>query len=254
MELIQSIILGIVQGLTEFLPVSSSGHLTLLQNYFGEVDVGFDVLLHLATLLAVVCFFFKDIINLVKGFFSFRWSNEDFRMCIYLAIASIPAGIAGLLLLPHIYSIFSNLLLVGIGFFISGMFLLSAGFSEEKNDNLNLKNTFIAGLVQALAILPGISRSGSTSSTGIMLGVSREKAIRFSFLLAIPAILGAVLLNIQDMQGISLNAALGGFIPAFLAGLLGIFVFLKHFKLKNFKWLAFYCFILGLLSLGMYFL
>jgi undecaprenyl-diphosphatase len=251
MQILQSIILGIIQGLTEFLPVSSSGHLALLHNYFGEIDLSFDVMLHLATLLAVVCYFFKDIISLIKGFFKFNWKNEDFRVCIYLIIATIPAGIVGFLFRDFISGTFSNFMVLGMGFFISAMFLLTASFSRE-NKELSLYKSFIIGISQALAILPGISRSGSTTSTGILLGISKEKAIRFSFLLAIPAILGASLLELGNLGSLNLSSALG-FVSAFLFGLLGIFLFLKRVSLRSFKWFALYCFLLGVLSLILYF-
>lgn len=254
MELLQSIILGIVQGLTEFLPVSSSGHLALVQNYFGNVNVNLDVLLHLATLLAVVCYFFRDILGLIKGFFSFSWKNEDFRMCIYLFIATIPAGIAGFLLRNIVYNSFSNFLIIGIGFFISGMLLLVSSVKSQQNKKISLANAVIIGISQALAVFPGISRSGSTTSAGILLGLQREKAVRFSFLLAIPVILGAVLLNLPDIQGLDIFSGLLGFIFAFAFGILGIFLFLKRVSLKSFRWFAFYCFILGILSLVLYFL
>lgn len=252
MQIIQSIILGIIQGLTEFLPVSSSGHLALLQNYFGEIDLSFDVMLHLATLLAVVCYFFKDIILLIKGFFSFKWANEDFRICIYLIIASIPAGLFGFLFNDFISSTFSNLFVIGVGFFISAMFLLTASFANPKKE-LSLGNTFIIGLSQALAIFPGISRSGSTVSTAVLLGIKREKAIRFSFLLSIPAILGASFLELGSLGSINLSIILG-FVFAFLSGLFAIFLFLKKVTLENFRWFAFYCFLLGILSCILYFL
>jgi undecaprenyl-diphosphatase len=251
MQILQSTILGIIQGLTEFLPVSSSGHLALLHNYFGEIDLSFDVMLHLATLLAVVCYFFKDILGLIKGFFSFKLTNEDFRICIYLIIASIPAGIVGYFFRDFISGTFSNLLTIGLGFFISAMFLFTASFSRE-NKELNLFRGFIVGISQALAIFPGISRSGSTTSTGILLGISKEKAIRFSFLLAIPAILGASLLELGNLGSLNLSIVFG-FVSAFLFGLLSIFLFLRRVSLRSFRWFALYCFLLGVLSLVLYF-
>ncbi len=249
MNIIQALILGIVQGLTEFLPVSSSGHLALLQNYFAEVNVGFDVIVHLATILAVLVFFFSDIIDLIKGFFSFSWKDERFRTVIYLLIATIPIAFIGYFLKDIIYNIFSNLYVVSLGFFISGMFLFTASFARKKKQKLNLKNSLIIGLVQALAIVPGISRSGSTVSTGILQGIDREKAIRFSFLLAIPAMIGANILNFTDLKIIELWPFIIGFVAAFIFGLLGIFIFVKYLKLKRFRYFAYYCWLLALLTL-----
>jgi len=250
MEIIQALILGIIQGLTEFLPVSSSGHLALFQNYIGNVDVGFDVVLHLATLLAVVIFFFKDILLLIKGFFSFDWRNEDFRTSIFIVIASIPIAFIGYFFRYYIYGFFSNLYVVSIGFFISGMFLFVASFSKAKS-KLGLGNTFVVGVTQALALIPGISRSGSTVSTGMLLGIKRDKAIRFSFLLAIPAMLGAFILNFTDIKTLEIWPFLIGFIAAFFAGLFAIFVFIRYLKVERFRYFAYYCWFLCLVSFVM---
>ena len=168
LSLIHSIIYSIVQGLTEFLPVSSSGHLALLQNLLGDVDVQFDIILHLATLIAVLAYFYKDIIEIMRDFFTLKTKSENFRIVLFLIIASIPAAIVGFLLKDMIDSYFSNIIFVACGFVISGMFLFTASYTQNKNTPLTLKNTFVIGLSQALAILPGISRSGSTTSTAFM--------------------------------------------------------------------------------------
>jgi undecaprenyl-diphosphatase len=246
MQFINQIILGIVQGLTEFLPVSSSGHLAILQNFFGSVDVSFDIFLHLATLLAVLVYFYKDILAIAKDFFTFKTQSENFKLAIYLIIASIPAGIFGFWLNDKIDSIFANLIFVAFGFIISGMFLFTASLLE-KNKPLNIKNTFIIGLAQALAILPGISRSGSTVSTGILLGINKEKAIKFSFLLSIPAIIGASFLKINEIT--FAYSLLVPFILAFLTGLLAIYIFIEKIKVNNLKYFAYYCWLVAILIL-----
>jgi len=247
MNIIQALILGIIQGLTEFLPVSSSGHLALIQNFFGDVNVSFDVVLHFATLLAIIVFFFKDILMLIKGFFGFNWKDENFRLAIYIIIASIPIAIIGYLFRYVIYGFFNSLYIVSLGFFISGMFLFTASFAKSRN-KFNIKNTFVIGLAQALALIPGISRSGSTVSSGMLLGIEREKAIRFSFLLAIPAMIGAGILNFTDIKVFE-PVFVVGFIAAFVFGLLGIFIFVKYLRLRNFKYFAFYCWLLTIISL-----
>ena len=255
MELLQSIILGIVQGLTEFLPVSSSGHLALLQNVFGDVNVSFDIVLHFATLLAVIVYFFEDIVQLITGFFSFSWKNDNFRICVYLIIGTIPAAFLGFIFRKIITASFSSLFVLGIGFFISGMFLLSASFyNSRKESEMSVGKTVLIGFSQALSILPGISRSGSTSSTGVLLGIPRDKAIRFSFLLSIPIIIGASLVNFSSLAGLDFTNSVFGFVFAFMAGLFSIFLFLNKVNLKNFRWFAFYCFFMGILSLVLYFL
>jgi len=247
MELVNQLIYAVVQGLTEFLPVSSSGHLALLQNFFGEVDVNFDIFLHLATLLALLVYFYKDIALIIWDFVTFKTKSENFKLAIYLIIGSIPAAIVGLLLKPFIYQTFSNLFVVAAGFIITGLFLFNASIKAEGNKKLNIKNTFVVGISQALALLPGISRSGSTVSTGIISGISREKAIRFSFLLAVPAIFGAVLLDVEDI-GFKINLLLPFFI-CFLVGLGSIYLFLNKIKTKNLKYFAFYCWLIALASL-----
>jgi undecaprenyl-diphosphatase len=243
MELINQVILSIVQGLTEFLPVSSSGHLAILQNFFGEVDVNFDIFLHLATVLAILTYFHKDILAIAKDVVALKTKSQNFKFAIYLVIASIPAGIFGYLLKDSIDSIFSNIIFVAIGFIISGIFLFAAS-SEKKNRPLKLKNTFIIGLSQALAIFPGISRSGSTVATGLLLGVNKRKAIKFSFLLAVPAIIGASILKVDQLTfSISL---LIPFFLSFLTGIITIYIFIEKIKAKNLKYFAYYCWLVAL--------
>ncbi len=244
--LIQSI-LGLVQGLTEFLPVSSSGHLAILQHYFGNVDVNFDIFMHLATLLAVLAYFFKDILLIARDFITLKTKSENFKFAVYLIVASIPAAIVGFLLKDKIDAIFTNLLFVGAGFVVSGIFLFAASFTK-KNRPLNLKNTFVVGLAQALAIFPGVSRSGSTTSTGMLFGVGKEKAIRFSFLLSVPAIAGASILRVDQLT-FSLPILIP-FVIAFLAGLFGIHIFLKKITAKNMKYFAYYCWLVALLVIA----
>lgn len=237
MNLLLSVLLGIIQGFTEFLPISSSGHLAIFQNLFGEVDVPFDAFLHLATLLAVLVYFSKDIINIFR--------NKEWKILVYLIIATIPAALAGYFLRNIIYNLFSNLLYISLGFFITGLFLFAASYSKS-HSILNYKNSFIIGLSQALALIPGISRSGATISTGILQGVERKKAIRFSFLLSIPIILGAFVLNFQDIKIIS-SSMIFGFIAAFFSGFITIHIFIKKINLSSFKYFAYYCWLLALI-------
>jgi undecaprenyl-diphosphatase len=247
-ELIQNIIISIIQGLTEFLPVSSSGHLAIFQNIIGNVNVSLDAFLHLATLLAVIVYFFKDILLILKDFFTLKTESENFKLAIYLIIATIPAGIVGYLFRETIESLFSNLFFISIGFIITGLFLFTASLKPSTNKQPTLKNTFIIGLSQALALIPGISRSGSTTSTGILLGLSKQNAIRFSFLLSIPAILGAVILNFSDIS-FSANLIIP-FVLTFLIGLFSIYLFMNIIKTRNLKYFAYYCWLLAIIILG----
>jgi undecaprenyl-diphosphatase len=248
MDIFQALLLGLIQGLTEFLPVSSSGHLAVLQNFFGEVNVGFDVVVHFATLFSIFVFFFKDIVAIARDLFLWKTESRNFKFAWFVIFATIPIVLVGWFFRDVIYGLFSSLFFVSIGFFISGMFLLTASFAKPVG-KLKLKSAFFVGLAQALALIPGISRSGSTVSTGILSGVKRDEAIKFSFILAIPALIGASILNFPDMKNISLSIFVVGFLTAFLSGLLAIFVFLRYLKLKQFRWLAIYCFVMATLSL-----
>ena len=251
MNIIEGLLLGVLQGFTEFLPVSSSGHLALFQNIFSNIDISFDIMVHLATLLAVLIFFFGDIMIIIRDVLMWDKKSENFWMFWYLIIATIPAGLAGFFLRNVVQSIFSNLLFVGFGFIISGLFLFSASFVKHRN-NLNIKNSLIVGIAQALAILPGLSRSGSTVSTGVLLGVEREKAIKFSFLMSIPVIIGASILEIGK---ISFSwPFFAGFAAAFISGFIGIFIFVKHIRIKNFRWFAYYCWLLAIVCFLLTFL
>lgn len=244
MEIINQIILSIVQGLTEFLPVSSSGHLAVLQNLFGDVDVSFDIFLHFATLLAVIVYFYKDICNIIKDFLMLKTKSDNFKLAIYLIVASIPVALIGFLLKDYIDAYFSSMLFVSFGFIISGFFLFAAS-KIKKNKKLSMKNTFIIGLAQAIAILPGISRSGSTVSTGLLQGIKKDTAIKFSFLLSIPAIIGATAVKVDQLK-FSLPLMLP-FIIAFFTGMISIYTFLNLIKQKNLKYFAYYCWLVALL-------
>jgi undecaprenyl-diphosphatase len=253
MDLLQAILLGIMQGITEFLPISSDGHLALMQNYFGEINVGFDIILHFATLLAIIAFFWKDIIIILRDFFSLKYGSENFKIALFIIIGSIPAAIFGFLLVGKIENIFSNLLITAMGFFITGTFLMLASYIKKIGGKLNYSNSFIIGIAQALAILPGLSRSGATVSTGLLFGLDKEKAIKFSFLLSIPAILGANILSIGRISALDIGLIVPGFLSAFIFGLFAIFIFIKYLKINNLKYFAFYCWMLAILCLIFYF-
>ncbi|MCK5130428.1 MAG: undecaprenyl-diphosphate phosphatase, partial [Clostridiales bacterium] len=201
MPIWQSIILGLVQGLGEFLPISSSGHLVLMQNIFG-IDGGeviFDTLLHVGTLVAIVIVLWKDIIDIIK--------KPIQKKTLMLIIATIPAVIAALFFKDFITEAFSGTYL-GWGFLVTAVVLLVLGRAkkeEEADDSLNtinIKQAGLMGIFQAISILPGISRSGFTISGGLASGVSRKKAARFSFLMAVPAILGSLVFNLKDISEI----------------------------------------------------
>lgn len=208
MPIWQSIILGLVQGLGEFLPISSSGHLVLMQNIFGieGQELVFDTLLHVGTLLAIFIVLWKDIVDIIK--------KPIQKVTLMLIIATIPAVISALFFKDFITEAFSGTYL-GWGFLITAIVLLVLGRIKnstdvtDKLDTISAKQAGIIGIFQAIAILPGISRAGFTISGGLLVGITRKKAARFSFLMAIPAILGSLIFNIKDI--ISLDAVSAGF-------------------------------------------
>ena len=251
MTIVQGIILGIIQGLAEFLPISSSGHLVLFQKIFGidKPNMTFDVLLHFATLIPVFIIFWKDIFNLIKNPFQ--------RTTYLLVIGTLPAVVAALLLGDQIETLFLGGQFLAIGFFITAIVLTYAdkikGGSKKSNDITYLDALFI-GMMQAVAIAPGISRSGSTIAGSLFRNLDRETAAKFSFLLSIPAILGAGVLEAKDIitGGTSLETLeflpmFCGFIAAMLSGYLAIKVMLKIVKQSKLSYFAYYVAVLGIL-------
>ena len=269
MNIGQALLLGIIQGLTEFLPVSSSGHLVLGKTLLGipEQGITFEVFVHFGTLLAVVTVFRKDILLLIQTFFSLfkrsyysesfsnRYKNDiNLRLLIFIIIATLPAVFIGLLFKEPIENAFNNPHLVCIMLIVTASILSLTYFSRQTNKPLGLWNTIIMGIAQAFAILPGISRSGSTISAGLFLKVSGNEAARFSFLLAVPAIFGATLLQIGDLVLSGMNTEfilvlLVGTVAAYVSGYLAIETLLGVVRRGKLYWFAPYCFIIGLMGL-----
>ncbi len=256
-SILQAIILGIVQGITEWLPISSSGHLVLFQTLFGlEPPVLFDVILHIGSLVVVFIVFWKDIKKLVKGVL--KRDKKYLKYFAYLIIASIPIGLVGFLLNDWIKSIFHSLKTVGFSLLFTAFILYLSKYPKKKNKDLNFLNTLVIGIAQALAILPGVSRSGSTISLGLMQGAKKKEAARFSFLLFIPAILGATLLETLKLieaakinteytaQMISLiPASIIGTITAVVAGVISLKLLLHIINKNKFSYFSWYCLVLG---------
>lgn len=250
MTIFESIFLAIIQGLTEFLPVSSSGHLVLFQKIFGITTppVFFDVLLHLGTLCAILIFFQKEIISLFKD-----WKN-NIDVWLLLIIGSIPAGIFGLFLSSRLEKIFNSLSLVGTAWIVSGiLLLLTKRFSSriEKLNDIKKSDALIIGLFQAISLFPGVSRSGATISGGMFRKLSPQTALTYSFLLSIPAILGATFMELKDASITQMNTLII-LIPVIIAGLVGFFSLkiLKSFLIsRKFYVFGYYCLFLGALVL-----
>ncbi len=269
--IIKSLILGLVQGLTEFLPVSSSGHLILAEHFMGMggPGVALEVLLHVGTLAAVLVYFRSDIFSMVNSFVSIvglkpvpaeeqaENFNRDKQLIIGIIVGTIPTGIIGVLGKDWFEGLFGRVDLVGGALLVTAVLLLAGeGLSKgEENENSpgpDPLRAFIVGIVQGIAIIPGISRSGITVATCLMLGIRPAEAARFSFLLSIPAIMGALVLSIDDLAALSANEAAGyaaGMIGAALVGYVAIGIFIAAAKKARLKWFSAYCAVVGIAAI-----
>jgi len=238
-SLVQAIILSIIQGITEWFPVSSSGHLALMQYFFGFQDLPFDVFLHFASIFAIVIIFWKDIIEIL------RQKNWKYAGLIILAI--LPAFLFGVLLKDFIISSFNNLLFLGLFFIFSGIVIFSTKFSKNRKSEISSVEALFIGIMQVFALFPGISRSGMTISAGLFAGLKKQEVVKFSFLLAIPVILGASLAEAPQIfsQEISYWILFASFIVTFLVSLATIKVLLKIIKSDNFWMFGVYDVLVG---------
>ena len=256
---IQSLILGIVQGLTELLPISSSAHLILIPKIFGwsEIPDSFDVALHFGTLLAIGLFFFKDWLELIKGGFNLVAKKEktvEGRMFWYIVLATIPGGAIGFLLDHFLEDKLKTPLIIATALIVMGIVLYFADKkceSKIKYEKMGLKETFLIGVSQALAFIPGVSRSGVTMTMGRLLKVERESVAKYSFMLSAPIVLAATLYKFKDFE---LNAQFFiGVISSFLVGLAVIKFLMQYLRKGSFKIFAIYRVIIGVLIYILYF-
>lgn len=262
MEWFESLILGIIQGLTEYLPVSSSGHLTIVANLFGlngEENLAFTVTVHVATVLSTIVILWKEIVWLFQDLFKFKW-NEGTKYIFNIIVSMIPVGIVGLFFKDQVEAIFgSGLLVVGICLLVTASLLAFSYWAKPRQrENISPWHAFVIGIAQALAVLPGLSRSGSTIATGLLLGNSKEKLAQFSFLMVIPPILGEALLDVKDMAEQGVSAAMGGlsasslligFVAAFISGCFACKWMINIVKKGKLIWFALYCAIVGILAI-----
>jgi len=244
---IQAVISGLVQGLTEFLPVSSSGHLVLIHHLFGinEPLVFFDCLMHVATLFAILIFFRQEVIAVF---------TRRKHWLFYIAIASIPTVLVGLLYADKIESLFSSVKAASTALLVTGSWLILVELlSKPSEKSLKSANALLIGLAQALAIIPGISRSGATIGAGLLSGLKKEEVVSFSFLLSVPAILGATLLSALKtppaVAEISFTASLLGMLSAFLIGLVSLRALVFLIKGRKLYLFGIYCLVVGCLGL-----
>lgn len=259
MEIIDAIILGIIQGLTEFLPVSSSGHLELGKAILGDNSVPeesllFTVVLHFATALSTIVVFRKDILDLIKGALKFKW-NDDLQFISKIALSMVPAVIVGLFFEEQLEALFGgNILLVGCMLIVTAILLFMADKSKDTDKKVSFKNAFVIGISQAIAMLPGISRSGATISTSVLLGNDKTKAARFSFLMVVPLIFGKIA---KDVLSGDLTYDAGnftslsiGFVAAFVAGLFACTWMIALVKKSKLSYFAIYCAIVGVIAIA----
>ena len=260
MDIFSAALLGLVQGLTEFLPVSSSGHLAIAQHFlpgFEQPGLLFDVLLHAATTLAVMIFFRRDIWKLLSCFFrKDAYAVDDRHTFWMLVLGSIPTAIIGLSFKDFFEGLFENLLVIGCMLLLTAMLLIVAEKSRRDGRGLaqlNARDALLVGIVQGFAIIPGISRSGSTIACLLLRGIDGESAARFSFLLALPAVGGAMLLSLKDLGQISsadLPAYGIGALIAFVSGLFAIRVLMDVVRRKRLVGFAIYCLLVGSSVIG----
>jgi len=259
MSIIEALILGIVQGLTEFLPVSSSGHIELgkaILNVQTSDNLLFSIVVHAATALSTVIVFRKEILQIFMGLLQFK-NNDSFNYAMKIIISMIPVGVVGVLFEDKLEALFTgNVLFVGLMLIVTGILLTFTFYIKSTTKDVSYGRGIIIGLAQAVAILPGISRSGSTISTALILGVDKEKATRFSFIMVLLPIVGATLLKLKDYietpalsGGISTLALILGFLASFISGLFACTWMIKIVKKGKLIYFAYYCFLIGLISI-----
>ena len=261
-EVLRAAILGVIQGLTEFLPVSSSGHLELAKYFLGDTSLAEEsllmtVTLHAATALSTIVVFRKDIIAIFRGLFSVQW-NEETQFALKIIVSMRPAVAVGLLLEEYMEQLFEQqVLLVGMMLIITGLLLFLADRARLTNKTVSFSNALVIGISQAIAILPGISRSGATISTSVMLGIDRERSARFSFLMVVPLILGKMAKDL--LSGELAQSSLGfaplavGFTAAFFTGTLACVWMIKLVKNSKLAYFSLYCFIIAAIAIAAFF-
>lgn len=263
MNTLQAFLLGLIQGLTEYLPVSSSGHLTIVSNLFGingEDNLTFTVAVHVATVLSTLAIFWKQVVWIFKDLFKFQW-NEGTRYAACIVVSMIPVGIVGVFFKDYVEEIFgSGLFIVGCMLLLTALLLAFSYYAHPRQkEKIGFFDALVIGLAQACAVMPGLSRSGSTIATGLLLGNKKESLAQFSFLMVIPPILGEALLDVMKASkegfasvagDISATALIVGFITAFVFGCLACKWMVDIVKKGKLIYFAIYCAIVGLITIA----
>ena len=250
--LIEAVILAVIQGLTEWLPVSSSGHLVIAQNFLGlNPPLIFDVMLHFGTLFVVLVMFRNDILDILKALVKGNFKSEEGKLTLHIIIGSMPIAIIGVTFYGFIKSLFSNLLAAGLALLITGFVL----FISEKRlgtKKMSILDSLLVGLAQGIAIIPGISRSGLTISTGLLRKIDKTTAFRYSFLLSIPAILGATIIEVKDLTlgAIDLLPIIVGVVVSMMVGYASLKLLQKIIMTERFHLFAYYCWAVGITIVG----
>lgn len=262
MEWFEGAILGLIQGLTEFLPVSSSGHLVIAKELFGieSQDLVFEVTVHAATVLATICVFWKEIAGLFAGLFRFKWNSET-RYIAMILISMIPVGIVGVFFKDYVEEFFGNgLTIIGFSLLITGNLLLLSESIQKKQvaksapqKDMSFKSAIWMGIAQAFAVLPGLSRSGSTIATGLICGVKKSEVAKFSFLMVLIPVLGEAFLDVVGGEfgasSVSVSALIAGFVTAFASGIFACKSMIEIVKRTKLTWFAIYCFVVSMICI-----
>lgn len=256
MSILDAILLGLVQGLTEFLPISSSGHLQIAKEILGvEItgNVTFDVILHAATVLSTIVVMWSEILRLIKGLFSKKFTPEQ-SFVLKIILSMIPAGVVGILFSSQIEQLFLSLYFVGAMLLLTATLLTFAYYAKPKpKSEISYRDAFIIGCAQAVATMPGLSRSGSTIAMGLILGNSKQTVAQFSFLMVIPVILGKILLDMLSGEitamDVDIAPLFAGFMSAFISGALACRFMLEIVRRGKLVWFAAYCLVAGLICI-----
>ena len=258
MDVLNAIILGIIQGLTEFLPVSSSGHLEIFKVILGDNKLPNEsllmtVILHFATACSTIVVFKDDIKDLLLGLFSFE-KNDSFWFSVKIILSMVPAVFVGFFFESEVESLFNgNLIIVGSMLILTGALLFLADKAKPSEKKISFSSSLLVGIAQAIAIVPGISRSGATISTAVILGIDKENAAKFSFLMVVPLIIGKVIKDITSAETIVNNESVFpliiGFVFAFITGMIACKWMIKLVKNSKLKYFSIYCFLVGIFSI-----
>ncbi len=258
MDPIQAIVLGFIQGVTEWLPISSTGHLRIAEHFFGlTVPLLFDVTLHLGTLIVTLLFFRKDVKNILVALGKGDFKSENGKLILLIAVGTVPTALIGLVFGNAMDAYFSGFLALGGGFIAGGVTLYWSKFGRERKNDINYIDALLIGTAQGLAIIPSLSRSGMTIAVALLLGINREKAFKFSFLLSIPAIVGALGLTFYEQRdlltlaGIGLAEILVGIAVTIALSFLALKLLRRTLAKRKFHLFAFYCLILGALLIAL---